>query len=86
MLKKLNWCVCILAIVLSVLSLGTLVGGDMGLLLAMAVLPKTVTAGVCVSAVLWIVAWWQRNDAAADRKSTRLNSSHRHTSRMPSSA
>lgn len=36
MLKKLNWCVCILAIVLSVLSLGTLVGGDMGLLLAMA--------------------------------------------------
>ena len=43
----------------------TLVGGDMGLLLAMAVLPKTVTAGVCVSAVLWIVAWWQRNDAAA---------------------
>lgn len=26
---------------------------------------KTVTAGVCVSAVLWIVAWWQRNDAAA---------------------
>ena len=65
MLKKLNWCVCILAIVLSVLSLGTLVGGDLGLLLAMAVLPKTVTAGVCVSAVLWIVAWWQRNDAAA---------------------
>ena len=65
MLKKLNWCVCILAIVLSVLSLGTLVGGDLGLMLAMAVLPKTVTAGVCVSAVLWIVAWWQRNDAAA---------------------
>ena len=26
------------------------------------------------------------NDVAPDRKSTRLNSSHRHTSRMPSSA
>ncbi len=65
MLKKLNWCICILSIVLSVLSLVSLVGGDMGLLLAMAILPKTVTAGVCVSAVLWIVAWWRRDDAAA---------------------
>ena len=28
----------------------------------------------------------ERHPEAADRKSTRLNSSHRHTSRMPSSA
>lgn len=65
MLKKINWCVCILAIVLAALSLLSLAAGDVGFVLAMAVLPKAATAGVCVSAVLWIAAWWQRSDAAA---------------------
>ena len=32
----------------------------------------------------WV--FFGRNDAKADRKSTRLNSSHKHRSRMPSSA
>ena len=41
---------------------------------------------------LRVLAWWRRNDAfryapqAPDRKSTRLNSNHCVTSRMPSSA
>ena len=36
--------------------------------------------------VLHIFAYLKRHDRSTDRKSTRLNSSHRNTSRMPSSA
>ena len=37
-----------------------------------------------VDKTLFIREWWDSDDA--DRKSTRLNSSHRSLSRMPSSA
>ena len=42
--------------------------------------------GVFVGLILATVILWRYRDWEADRKSTRLNSSHRSLSRMPSSA
>lgn len=65
MLKKLNWAVCIIAILLAILELISLMIGVAGLVLAASVLPQVIIAGVCISAVLLIAAWWRRDDAAA---------------------
>lgn len=65
MLKKVNWAVCAAAILLAALELISLAVGGAGLILATSVLPQVIIAGVCISAVLLIAAWWRRDDAAA---------------------
>nr|WP_297280228.1 hypothetical protein [uncultured Butyricicoccus sp.] len=65
MLKKFNWVVCGAAIVLAALEIVATLTGAAGMLLAAAMLPKAIMAGVCLSAVLWVVAQWKRDDGAA---------------------
>lgn len=65
MLKKFNWVVCGVAIVLAVLEIVATLTGAAGMLLAVAMLPKVIMGGVCLSAVLWLVAQWKRDDSAA---------------------
>ena len=65
-------------------ALGILIGGTLGTLLRSKINHKLVDC--LMTAMGLVVLSVGVQGIVGDRKSTRLNSSHRHTSRMPSSA